>query len=731
MVNDRVLDHKLLIIDEVHNLTNAMAKGQPGFRASYLQQLIMDATNLKCVFLSGTPMINKLIEAGKLFNLLRGYITQFVFKLNPNSSSSGSKILNMEMVLNKIIDSGLIDQYFIDKKEMKISLTRTPFKFINIDGEGIRYDETQTLVDTQFIALINTIIKDSGYNSSLVVEKHTAFPEDETKFLSMFFDPARNKIRNPKLFQSRILGLTSYFKTGDRALLPEVTIDKVESVPMSKYQFLNYSNIRKKEIEQDKNKSKKKGVKKAVSKTKGAATEENPEKSSYRAYSRMHCSFVFPENIKRPYPSDKLTDEEQDIFEETQKYKYGGTAQKDADIDIDLEDTMDAFNSEKKAMLKQYETAKGNVLKLLDRTKSQYLEVDIEDKLPKYSPKYNQVVSRIKKTPGNIFVYTEYRSLEGISVFQVVLKANGFAPFLLKKTDDGDYTQVYENEDDIPKPKYALWGGDPEISDIIRKVYNNEWNELPPGLVSHLKVTTKTNLRGETLKVLLTTKTGAEGIDLKNVRQVHIIEPFWNPVRINQVKGRAVRVASHVELPPKERTVEIYTYISYITKEHLKTDRVINDDSDGKTSDQVLFNISARKLELMNDLLGLIKESSIDCSLNAAETTDTRKQLSCVNYGSVRSRDYSFVPNIDTVVLDSEKSRVVKHSTWKPTFIKIPIKGNTREFALKKSKTKSEPSLLYNADDVRLGIVGTPIGEYIEMADGRKKLKFYKYGADI
>ena len=86
--------------------------------------------------------------------------------------------------------------------------------------------------------------------------------------MDLFYDETRNKVRNPKLFQSRILGLTSYFKTGDRSLLPEVTIDKVEPVPMSKYQFLNYSNIRKKEIEQDKNKRKKKGVKKAVSKTK-------------------------------------------------------------------------------------------------------------------------------------------------------------------------------------------------------------------------------------------------------------------------------------------------------------------------------------------------------------------------------------------------------------------------------------------------------------------------------
>ncbi len=59
------------------------------------------------------------------------------------------------------------------------------------------------------------------------------------------------------------------------------------------------------------------------------------------------------------------------------------------------------------------------------------------------------------------------------------------------------------------------------------------------------------NLKGKVVQVLLTTKTGAEGIDLHNVRQVHIIEPYWNPVRLKQVMGRAVRVNSHRNLPKR------------------------------------------------------------------------------------------------------------------------------------------------------------------------------------
>ena len=54
------------------------------------------------------------------------------------------------------------------------------------------------------------------------------------------------------------------------------------------------------------------------------------------------------------------------------------------------------------------------------------------------------------------------------------------------------------------------------------------------------------------------TASGAEGISLKNVRYVHITEPYWHPVRIEQVIGRARRICSHKNLPEQYRTVEVF-----------------------------------------------------------------------------------------------------------------------------------------------------------------------------
>ena len=58
------------------------------------------------------------------------------------------------------------------------------------------------------------------------------------------------------------------------------------------------------------------------------------------------------------------------------------------------------------------------------------------------------------------------------------------------------------------------------------------------------------------------TSSGAEGINLKNTRFVHIMEPYWNFIRIDQVFGRAIRMMSHVDLPEDKRFVEQYLYLS-------------------------------------------------------------------------------------------------------------------------------------------------------------------------
>ena len=64
-------------------------------------------------------------------------------------------------------------------------------------------------------------------------------------------------------------------------------------------------------------------------------------------------------------------------------------------------------------------------------------------------------------------------------------------------------------------------------------------------------------------KIFCVTLAGREGINLYGVRQVHILEPYWNYVRIDQVLGRAIRMRSHTgsdlknpTLPKEKQNVE-------------------------------------------------------------------------------------------------------------------------------------------------------------------------------
>ena len=61
---------------------------------------------------------------------------------------------------------------------------------------------------------------------------------------------------------------------------------------------------------------------------------------------------------------------------------------------------------------------------------------------------------------------------------------------------------------------------------------------------------------------LLVSSSGGEGLDLKNVRQVQILEPHFNKSKIDQVVGRAARFRSHDDLPPEKRNVEVENYLS-------------------------------------------------------------------------------------------------------------------------------------------------------------------------
>jgi len=125
-------------------------------------------------------------------------------------------------------------------------------------------------------------------------------------------------------------------------------------------------------------------------------------------------------------------------------------------------------------------------------------------------------------------------------------------------------------------------------------------------------ITNDDNSRGEKIKVVLISKAGSEGLDFKNIRQVHILEPWYNTNRIEQIIGRAVRTCSHKLLPLKNRNVSVFLHGSYF-----------KEDKDIEPVDMYIYRKAEQKSIQIGRVTRLLKEGSIDCNLNIAQQNFT------------------------------------------------------------------------------------------------------------
>jgi superfamily II DNA or RNA helicase len=103
------------------------------------------------------------------------------------------------------------------------------------------------------------------------------------------------------------------------------------------------------------------------------------------------------------------------------------------------------------------------------------------------------------------------------------------------------------------------------------------------------------------IQVLLLSSAGSESLDLKNTRQIHVMEPHWNEPRIKQVIGRAIRYKSHQQLNKKDRHVIIYKWICTFPENILS-----------KTADEYLYELSNKKMEIFDKFKKIIVKMSIE-----------------------------------------------------------------------------------------------------------------------
>ena len=121
------------------------------------------------------------------------------------------------------------------------------------------------------------------------------------------------------------------------------------------------------------------------------------------------------------------------------------------------------------------------------------------------------------------------------------------------------------------------------------------------------------NIRGARIKAILVSKTGAEGLDLKYLRETHQIEPYWDRARDDQVKARAVRIGCLDALPREDRVVQPYIYVA--TANRRIWEQMLARDREAKTIDEVFFDRALERYETNNAFRELCAEVSLECEI--------------------------------------------------------------------------------------------------------------------
>jgi SNF2 family DNA or RNA helicase len=227
-----------------------------------------------------------------------------------------------------------------------------------------------------------------------------------------------------------------------------------------------------------------------------------------------------------------------------------------------------------------------------------YVYVDIPHE---YAKKYNQMVSKLDMI-NNIFsnpekFYHGYRKgVNDIGLQDENLKLTEIVP-KIKGQQSIVFTNWIEYGLELLEP--ILKTADIKYGIISSKIEQKNREELM-----------RMFNRGD-INTMIITKAGSEGLDFKNVRNVVILDPVWNPAGMEQIIGRAVRYKSHDSLPIEERHVNIYLMI-------LKEPNVKKENS--KSGDVILYRIISEKIKILKMVKETLSNISKD-SLRVMEDT--------------------------------------------------------------------------------------------------------------
>ena len=227
---------------------------------------------------------------------------------------------------------------------------------------------------------------------------------------------------------------------------------------------------------------------------------------------------------------------------------------------------------------------------------------------------YTIITNMLKHKPeGIIFIYSDF-IYSGILPMALALEHIGFAKYNGSDILDypswksGENTNATKREpidyqfnkmsdsENKKQAKYIILTGDKSLSpdnELERKASSNE-----------------DNVYGENIKVILGNTVTSEGMDFRNIREVHVLDPWYHLYKIEQIIGRGIRYCSHSFQPKEKQNVTVYLHTSSI-------------DNKIESIDTNTYRIAEEKASQIGEIEKILKENAVDCFLN--------KQVNVIN----------------------------------------------------------------------------------------------------
>jgi hypothetical protein len=476
--------------------------------------------------------------------------------------------------------------------------------------------------DTRIILMTGTPAVNNPYEIALIFNllRPGIFPNSEIKFRELYI--SNNKLRADKknMFQRRIMGLISYYSGSSKEYFAQKKYHNIY-VRMDSLQEKVYEHFEYIEDQMEKkNRNKPKGKSGKVS-------------STYRAFTRSSANFGFPvmssslTGENRPRPSNfRVSEKDSQRILEGKKEKLS-KEEGDKVNYIDYEDMMKLYvKSFHKYLSDIKEKDKSSIENDIEVFKKKYdynfskfwknheKKSNLLKALYSCSCKMTNMIMNSFKSTGPVLMFSNYVRMEGLEIIKVYLKYFGFASFNSGKGKD--YFRYTEFHGSISM----------EERNKNRKAFNNT-----------------SNTHGKLIRIILISPAGSEGISLSNVKQVHVLDPYWNEVRIHQLIARAIRQCSHADLPIKDRYVDIYRY--FAVRKNGK-----------KTADEDIDGLAKKKESLINSFLTVVKEIAVDCHLFKTHNMDGQEykcfqfnqdSLFDKNIGPAYKKDTDYDMNLD------------------------------------------------------------------------------------